>query len=84
MQYHQYMPTIQVRDVPESLYRKLTEQAKRERRSLSQQVIVTLERGADATSESKLRRQEALARIRERGPIAIPDPVALIREDRNR
>lgn len=79
------MPTIQVRDVPEHLYRKLTAQAKRERRSLAQQVLVTLERGVGAEPDHLARRKALLDEIRSSPPIECKlDPVALIREDRNR
>ena len=33
------MPTLQVRDVPEHIYRRLTDLAEKERRSLAQQTL---------------------------------------------
>jgi hypothetical protein len=63
----------------------LTEEAKRERRSLSQQIVATLAKGLEVDADPKRRRLEAIARIRARGPVKnILDHTALIREDRNR
>ena len=79
------MPTIQVRGVPEHIYRTLSEEAKRERRSLAQQVVATLARGLAVEVDPKQRRLAALARVRARGPIkGVLDHLALIREDRQR
>jgi hypothetical protein len=81
------MPLIQVRDVPEHIYRRLAEQAKTERRSLSQQTIAVLAKGLDVSVDLKARRQWALAEIRRRsgGPRrTAPDFARLIREDRDR
>ena len=79
------MPTIQVREVPEHIYRTLTEEAKRERRSLSQQIIATLAKGLEVEADPKQRRRKILAELRASSPVkwAI-DPVASIREDRDR
>ena len=79
------MPTIQVREVPDRIYQTLAEHAKRERRSLAQQILVTLERGLSFEQDPRHRRLEALAQARKRGPVRWPlDPVKLIREDRER
>jgi hypothetical protein len=78
------MPAIQVRDVPEEIYRSLTEEAKRERRSLSQQIVVTLARGLEMHPDAQSRRRALFEEIRKH-PIKLPlDPVALVRQDRNR
>jgi hypothetical protein len=80
------MPLIQVRDVPEHIYRRLVEQAGRERRSLAQQVVTVLARGLEVEQSPKARRKRILDEIRAQGPIGIdlPDPARLIREDRER
>ncbi len=79
------MPTIQVREVPEHIYRTLTEEAKRERRSLSQQIVATLARGLKLEVDPKQRRRQVLAEIRASVPIKWAfDPVASIRKDRER
>jgi plasmid stability protein len=82
------MPSIQVRDLPEQIYRKLQINAKKDHRSLSQQAIVTLKKGLGIDSNSKERRGELVAHIlsqRIAFDIAhLEDPVNLIREDRER
>jgi len=81
------MPTLQVRDLPEPLYRLLKERAQREHRSLAGQAIVELER--TLIGSGTCRRREMLDRIREhlvtRGEIAVKRaPEELVREDRER
>jgi hypothetical protein len=39
------MPSIQIRDLPERLHRKLKAEARKEHRSFSQQGVVTIARG---------------------------------------
>jgi hypothetical protein len=81
------MPLLQVRDVPEHVYRRLAEQAERERRSLAQQALTVLVRGLDMDLDAKARRREVLRAIREAdGGKArrLSDPARLIREDRRR
>ena len=81
------MPLIQVRDVPEQIYRLLAEQAARERRSLAQQVVAVLARGLEVELDAKARRRKVLQAIHsEAVPQAakLSDPVKLIAEDRRR
>jgi hypothetical protein len=81
------MPLIQVRDVPDHIYRALVKQAEEERRSLAQQVVAVLAKGLNVELDPKARRAQVLAAINssDRGPFTgLPDPVKLIREDRNR
>ena len=80
------MPTLQVRDVPEELYRKLVRKAEEEHRSLSKQTIAVLEQGLNMAEDPKARRLRALARAKElrlgeKG--GWPDFVKLIREARD-
>lgn len=82
------MPSLQVRELPDSIYRKLADEAEREHRSLSQQAIAVLARGLGISQDPKERRRQLMERIRTR-PIKwdgkkIPDPADMIREDRNR
>jgi hypothetical protein len=81
------MPLIQVRDIPDHIYRLLAERAKRERRSLAQEAVVTLARGLQVEVDAKARRRALLAAIQS-SPSAnsdrFSDPVKLIREDRQR
>ena len=82
------MPSLQVRELPENIYRTLQEKAKREHRSLAQEAVVTLARGLETTVSNKNRRAELLHSI-SINPCIDPsvshtDPVKLIREDRLR
>lgn len=81
------MPLIQIRDVPEHIYRRLRETAERERRSLSQQALALLAQGLEAGLDPKTRRRlllRAPGKLTAARADRLPDPVKLIREDRNR
>jgi antitoxin FitA len=80
------MPVLQVRDLPEEIYAELSYLAQKERRSLSQETIVILKNGIAAKLGNRERRKKLL---QEECPLDIegrqlPDPVILIREDRER
>jgi plasmid stability protein len=82
------MASLQVRDLPDPIYRKLADEAEREHRSLSQQAVAVLARGLGITLDAKERRRRLFEHMR-LNPIQwkgkkIPDPVDLIREDRDR
>jgi hypothetical protein len=82
------VPILQIRDFPDSLYGKLAQSAKIERRSLARQATVLLEQALNAPTEPRARRLELLNRfsapaIRRRLP-ARPSPERLIRKDRER
>ncbi|MBW2090287.1 MAG: hypothetical protein JRI37_15155 [Deltaproteobacteria bacterium] len=82
------MPSIQVRDLPELIYRKLQINAKKDHRSLSQQAIVTLKKGLDIDENPKERRRILVDQILSRRVLIdsdkLDDPTSLIREDRDR
>lgn len=80
------MPTLQVRDLPDDVYVKLSAVANEENRSLAQQTIVLLKESLGLHANNKLRRKGVLKSIEEKGykDIKSIDPVALIREDRER
>ena len=82
----QAMPTLQVRDLPEEIYSKLTYIAKKEHRSLSQETIVLLKEGISSRLGDCNRRRKLLenANVLDIDGSALPDPEALIREDRER
>ena len=81
------MATLQVRDVPEHIYRRLAELAEKERRSLAQQTVAVLAKGLDVEVDPKARRRKILEEAKRlnlgRGK-SLPDFVKLIREDRER
>ncbi len=82
------MPTLQVRDLPEDIYRKLTVLAQKEHRSLAQQTIAVLQEGLGQRRSNRERRKAIIAGIKTKTDstkkIAELDPVTLIREDRER
>jgi maltooligosyltrehalose synthase len=81
------MALLQVRDCPEDIYKKISHDAKKQNRTIAQQVIVVLERGLGQEQPNSERRRELLARIEGRTITeranAIDD-VKIIREDRDR
>ncbi len=83
------MASLQVRDLPEELYYKLKEEARRAHRSLAQQAIVALSRGLDSPISSRERRQRLLQSLKNTTKAkttlsALPSPLELIHEDRQR
>ena len=80
------MPSLQIRDVPEDVYRALAQRAEREGRSLAQQALHELKKMPELVARE--RRRAVLERIRRRPPdpllVDAPDPVDLIRKDRER
>jgi plasmid stability protein len=83
------MATLQIRDLPDELYRTLRRAAEAERRSLTQEAVVALERGlrAQAPAEARDRRRRLLEEAR-LSPVPLPpdapSPDAVVREDRDR
>jgi plasmid stability protein len=82
------MPSLQVRDLPEHVYRKLREQAALEHRSIARETIVLLEKALEMETRKKIKRKQLLAKILRTAPLIdpqkIPDPVELLRQDRSR
>jgi plasmid stability protein len=80
------MPTLQVRDLPDEIYTQLSYLAEKEHRSLSQETIVLLKEGILSKVGNKERRKKLLEQNTVINIIGneLPDPVDLIREDRER
>lgn len=81
------MPLLQVRDCPEDIYKKISIWAKKQNRTIAQQVISILEKGLQLEQPNIERRKALLDRIKAREinkEVNSIDDVALIREDRNR
>lgn len=81
------MPSLQVRELPEDLYNRLQERANAEHRSLAQETIVLLRTALDIPDSRRAERKLILDRIRRRHisiPEGAPDPVDLVRADRDR
>jgi hypothetical protein len=87
MHHNEGMPTLQVRDVPEHIYRRLADLAEKERRSLAQQAVAVLAKGLEVEVDPKARRRKVLEEAKRldlgRGK-SLPNFVKMIREDRER
>ena len=80
------MPTLQVRDLPDDIYLQLSYLAQKEHRSLAQETVVLLKESIDIKIKNKDRRKALLQKISELNINGkdLPDPVDLLREDRER
>ena len=82
------MAILQVRDVPDDLYKNLSNVAKQENRSISQETIVLLRSALQLKEERISKRKFLLSEIaefnRNKENRKFPDPVEMIREDRER
>jgi hypothetical protein len=81
------MPSLQIRDLPDHIYRRLAIKARENRWSLARQAVVELERMAEA--EVRSQRLDVISQIRaeleDTGPRETRlDPVAAVSEDRAR
>ena len=76
------MKVITVRKVPDDVYEALANLARRNRRSLQQQVIVLLERAKVSLQESPVERARAIRKKLEGRKLG--DTVREIRQDRRR
>ena len=78
------MPSLQIRELPEDIYEALAERARREGRSLAQQAVAELRRMAELAAADRRRQTlETLDRPVDERRRALPDPVTLVREDRD-
>jgi len=78
------MPSLQIRELPEDVYEALAERARREGRSLAQQAVAELRGMVELAAVDRRRRTlEALDQPAKEARPALPDPVALVREDRD-
>lgn len=81
------MPLLQVQDMPEDLYEKLSQIAEQENRSITQETIVLLKKASNYKESRIARRKRILRGIRSDIIVdssKFPDPADLIREDRER
>lgn len=80
------MPILQVRNLPDEVYVQLSYLAEKENRSLAQEAIILLKEGIDSRIGNKERRKKVLEKISalQIDGSRLPDPVELIREDRDR
>ena len=82
------MSSLQVRELPDNLYRLLQKKAQKEHRSLSQEAIAVLAKGLNTSISHQDRRQELLQEINAQAVAMqtseLPAPADLIHEDRRR
>ena len=80
------MPTLQVRDLPDEVYNQISYLADKEHRSLTQETIILLKEGINRRIGDKERRRKLLDKMSDLhiDGSKYPDPVDLIREDRER
>lgn len=81
------MPTLQVRELPEDVYYRLQERARREHRSIAQETVVLLRKALDDAEVQRDRRSRALERISRQRPPQVegfPASDEVVREDRDR
>ena len=78
------MATLHIRSFPENLYHRLNRLADKERRSLSQEVVVLLERVMERPASAQAGVLSALDRLRFRpGNKKTPSTLELLREERD-
>ncbi len=80
------MPTLHVRNVPETLYDRLRQRAQKRNRSLSAEVVVLLDFAMDESEDTQTDLLDSIRRRRFFNPAAAaaPDSTTLLREDRER
>jgi plasmid stability protein len=81
------MPLLQVRDLPEDVYEKLSMVAAADNRSIAQETIVLLRKALGMKEERTARRRKLFEEMRYRklsNTGSFPDAAELIREDRDR
>ncbi|MFC1616696.1 hypothetical protein ACFL2K_00585 [Candidatus Margulisiibacteriota bacterium] len=82
------MSSLQVRDLPEHIYRALFELAKKEHRSIAQEAIIILSKGLEVDLNPQQKRKNIINDIKsnwaELKKYNLPDPIDYIKEDRNR
>ena len=79
--------SLQIRDLPESIYFSLQEEAERHHRSFTQQAILILKKGLDQEPDLRGRRERVLSRISLQSHFKwpkSPNPIKWVREDRDR
>lgn len=80
------MPTIQVRNIPNDMYVQIQYLAEQEQRSIAEQTIILLKESLNNSNNNKNRRRMIFKKMEELTipDILLPDPVTLLREDRER
>lgn len=79
------MPTLHVRNVPESIYDRLRHRAQEHNRSLSAEVVLLLDYALAETAVSQANILDRIRRRRFFNPASVnaPDSTTLLREERD-
>ena len=83
------MRTLQIRSFPDNLYKQLKSIAKQERRSMSQQAAILIERALISSHVDGRERRKQIIKYLEQNPFSLnakhlPSSDVLVREDRDR
>jgi hypothetical protein len=83
------MPSLQVKNIPDELYEKISQTAQMENRSIDEQTVVLLENGLRSINKNQrnMRLKSVFREIDKlalRNTGAFPGPAGLIREDRDK
>lgn len=80
------MPTLHVRNVPETIYERLRQRAQKRNRSLSAEVVLLLDFALEESEDTQAQLLDKIRRRRFFDPAAAgaPDSTTLLREDRER
>ena len=83
-----YMPSLQVRELPDHIYLNLCREAEAQHRSIAQQAVSAIARGMNIELAPQERRKALLEAVHKAtaqyDAAELPDPALLIREDRER
>jgi len=79
------MPTLHVRNIPDTLYDRLRQRADSQKRSLSAEVVVLLDFALEQSGGEQAELLDSIRRRRFFNPAAAgaPDSTTLLREDRD-
>ncbi|EGC78610.1 hypothetical protein [Treponema denticola] len=80
------MPILQVHDLPDEIYSQIYLLAQKEHRTIGQQTILMLQDSIDKRIGNKSKRQLVFKKMEDLNIEAdqLPNPVVLLREDRER
>lgn len=79
------MPTLHVRNIPDTLYDRLRQRADSQNRSLSAEVVVLLDLALEQSGDEQAELLDSIRRRRFFNPAAAgaPDSTTLLREERD-
>ena len=80
------MPTLRVENIPNDVYARIQLLARQEQRSITEQTIILLKKSLGENEDNKNKRRTVLKKMDALAiaDVSLPDPVKLLREDRER